>query len=225
MLAHSESAAQAVACGQQLCSVQVSHAESSALAAQTSPPPLLEPELLEPELEPPPEHCDVQLFSTHRPKFVAFWFCATQSSHAVPGSWHVVMHATQAESDLHVVAWVQQCWAAHVPQADVSVMIGQDAWEQLLLEDVELPPKAPPSDPLLVELQLLLLLDEHPTIASVASAAQVRMKRMTGIIGNSPVGVATPTIPHSTRQANPQRWSGRSFPLSVGPHRRRSSVT
>jgi hypothetical protein len=196
---HSVSLSQAVTCGQQLCSPQVSHAESSALGAQAAPPPLLEPELL-------PEHCDEQLSSTHVPKFVASWLSATHSSHAAPASSQVVMHARQVESDLHVVAWVQQCWARHVPQADVSVMTGQDACEQLLLEDVEPPPKDPPSDPVPVELQLLLLLlDEHPTIASVATAAHVWMKRMTGFIGNSPGWRCDATRPYSTHQGRPQR--------------------
>jgi hypothetical protein len=75
MLWHSESLAQAVVCGQQLCLMHVSHGESSVLAGQASPPPLLEPELLEPELEPPLEHCDVQLSAAQVSTFVASWFC------------------------------------------------------------------------------------------------------------------------------------------------------
>jgi hypothetical protein len=170
-------------------------------ASQVVLPPLLEPELLL-ELEP---HCEPQLPVAHEAKLDVTVSCPTQSVHAAlvasVQAWSQVTHAGSAPQ---AVAWLQQCWARQVSQADVPLMAGQVVEAGQL--DFELLPPAAPNAPLLIELQLsLLLLDEHPMNATVATAAHVRMtKRMTGFIGKLLALDPNATSRRSTLQASTQ---------------------
>jgi hypothetical protein len=179
MLTHVESASQARAWEQQLCSPQVSHAVSVADGWHVPPPPLLLPLPL-----PLPEpHCTSQLFVAQAVRFVN---AVSAVAHVQPSDVQSSSHVTHAWSLLHAVAWVQHCWARHVAQVEVAVMAGHEPPPPLELEleqlpEVDPPPIPPPIPPPLDEPQLLLppLDDEHPMIASAATTAHVLTKAMT----------------------------------------------
>jgi hypothetical protein len=213
MLTHVESALQARAWVQQLCSVQVSHAVSVGEEGHEPPPPLLLPLLL----PLPPLHCDAQSLAAHALRLVKAAFAGVQVQLL---SVHASSHATQAWSLLHAVAWVQHWAARHWAHVEVPVMAGQEPPpEELLpeleqLPDVDPPPMPPPiPPPPLDELQLLLLPleDEQPMIPTAATTAQVLTKRMTGFIGELSCWRCSANLgARITRRRAPQ-WRCRDF--------------